>query len=166
MRGIDLDAPIDKIGQYATQEAPRGHFAAFEFGANLSLVHFRNIDITFHADKWPLTHLVQVGPKSCFYPGKDGKPGTEIFDPYVSCRVGRVVLENIRTRGVPPKELVHASSFKDINKDGRSTGRGVIEKIERPDVSAEYDRMEPKNMTEWNPKILPNDVDFQPSRMI
>ena len=145
---IDLDAPIDMIGQYATQEAPRGHFAAFEFGANLSLVHFRNIDITFHADKWPLTHLVQVGPKSCFYPGKDGKPGTEIFDPYVNCREGRVVLENVRTRGVPPKELVHASSFNDINKDGRSTGRGVIEKIERPDVSAECDRMEPKNMTE------------------
>ena len=47
----------------------------------------------------------------------------------MNCRVGRVVLENVRTRGVPPKELVHASSFNDINKDGRSTGRGVIEKI-------------------------------------
>ena len=128
---IDLDAPIDKIGQYATQEAPRGHFAAFEFGANLSLVHFRNIDITFHADKWPLTHLVQVGPKSCFYPGTGGKPGTEIFDPYVSCRVGRVVFENVRALGTPPKEFVHTAVFDDINKDGRSTGRGVIEKIER-----------------------------------
>ena len=128
---IDLDAPIDKIGQYATQEAPRGHFAAFEFGANLSLVHFKNIDITFHADKWPLTHLVQVGPKSCFYPGKDGKPGMEIFDPYVSCRVERVVLENVRAHGTPPAELVHAAVFDDINKDGRSTGRGVIERIDR-----------------------------------
>jgi hypothetical protein len=128
---IDLDSPIDKIGQYVTQEAPRGHFAAFEFGANLSLVHFKNIDVVFHADRWPLTHLVQVGPKSCFFPGKDGKPATEIFDPYVSCRVGKVVLENIRTRGTVPKELVHASAFDDINKDGRSTGRGVIEKIER-----------------------------------
>ena len=126
---IDLDAPIDKIGQYATQEAPRGHFAAFEFGANLSLVHFKNIDITFHADRWPLTHLVQVGPKSCFYPGKDGKPGTEIFDPYVSCRVERVVLENVRVHGTPPAELVYSAAFDDINKDGRSTGRGVIEKI-------------------------------------
>ena len=29
----------------------------------------------------------------------------------------------------PPKELVHASSFDASNKDGRSTGRGVIEKI-------------------------------------
>ena len=92
-------------------------------------MRYGNVDITFHADRWPLTHLVQVGPKSCFYPGKDGKPGTEIFDPYVSCRVERVVLENVLTRGVPPKELVHASSFDDINKDGRSTGCGVIEDI-------------------------------------
>lgn len=129
---IDLDAPIDNVGQYATQEAPRGHFAAFEFGANLSLVHFKNVDVTFHADKWPLTHLIQVGPKSCLIPDKDGRSGKkEIFDPYVSCRVGKVVLENVRTRGVVPKDLVYASSFDDINKDGRSTGRGIIDKIER-----------------------------------
>ena len=30
-----------------------------------------------------------------------------------------------------PAELVHAAAFDDINKDGRSTGRGVIEKLER-----------------------------------
>ena len=123
---IDLDSPIDRLGQYATQEAPRGHFAAFEFGANLSLVHLRNIDVTFHADKWPLAHLVQVGPKSSLIPGKDGKPGTEIFDPYVSCRVEKVVLDGVRTHGVVPKALVHASSFDDVNGDGRSSGRGVI----------------------------------------
>ena len=92
-------------------------------------MHFKNIDITFHADRWPLTHLVQVGPKSCFYPGKDGKPGTEIFDPYVSCRVEQVVLEDVRVHGTPPAELVYSAAFDDINKDGRSTGRGVIEKI-------------------------------------
>ena len=74
---------------------------------------------------------MQVGPKSCFFPGKDGKPGMEIFDPYVSCRGGRVVLENVRARGTPPKELVHSAAFDDINRDGRSTGRGVIEKIEK-----------------------------------
>ncbi len=128
---IDLARPIDMLGQYATQEAPRGHFAAFEFGANLSLIHFRNIDITLHADRWPLTHFAQVGPKSSLVRGKDGKPDFEIFDPYVSCRVGKVVLENVRVHGVAPKELVHASSFDDINGDGRSTGRGVIETIER-----------------------------------
>jgi len=128
---IDLDSPIDRIGQYATQEAPRGHFAAFEFGANLSLVYLRNIDVSFHADKWPLAHLVQVGPKSCTIPGKAGKPDMEIFDPYVSCRVERVVLENVRVHGTPPATLVHDSSFSDINGDGRSTGRGVIGRIER-----------------------------------
>ncbi len=128
---IDLNRPIDMLGQYATQEAPRGHFAAFEFGANLSLVHFRNIDITLHADKWPLTHLVQVGPKSSFIHDKNSGKSYEVFDPYVSCRVGKVVLEDVRVHGVAPKELVHASSFDDVNKDGRSTGSGVIEKVER-----------------------------------
>ena len=133
--GIDLAAPIDKMGQYATQEAPRGHFAAFEFGANLSLVHFKNIEVTLHADKWPLTHLAQVGPKSCFFPGKDGDPDVEIFDPYVNCRVDRVVLENVRVLGTPPDELVHASVFDDIDKDGHSSGRGVIGEIERLPVT-------------------------------
>jgi hypothetical protein len=127
---IDLDAPIDMIGQYVTQERPRGHFAAFELGANLSSVHFKNIDIKFHADRWPLTHLVQVGPKSCLLPGNGEDRGVEIFDPYVSCRVGRVVMENVRAHGFVPADIVHVSSFSDINDDGRSTGRGVIEKIE------------------------------------
>ena len=127
---IDLDAPIDNIGQYATQERPRGHFAAFEFGANLSLVHLRNIDITFHADRWPLTHLVQVGPKSCLLSGKDGDIRTEVFNPYMSCHVGRIVLENVRTHGTVPKDLVYVSKFDNINGDGRSTGCGSIGEVE------------------------------------
>ena len=127
---IDLVGPIDPIGQYASREAPRGHFGAFEFGANLTSVTFRNIDITFHADRWPLAHLATVGPKSCLLPGKDGKPAMEIFDPYVSCRVGRVTLENVRAHGIVPKELVHASAFDNVNGDGHSTGRGLIDKLE------------------------------------
>jgi hypothetical protein len=126
---IDLKSPIDVLGQYATQEAPRGHFGAFEFGANPTSVTFRNVDITFHADKWPLSHLAVVGPKSSRIPDKKGARDYEIFDPYVSCRVGRVTLENVRTHGVVPKDLVFASSFDDINRDGLSTGRGVIEKL-------------------------------------
>ena len=127
---IDLDSPIDNIGQYATQESPRGHFAAFEFGANLSQVHLRNIDITFHADRWPLAHLVQVGPKSCMLSGKDGNSRTEVFNPYMSCHVGRIILENVRAHGTVPKDLVYVSKFDNINGDGRSTGCGSIGEIE------------------------------------
>ena len=127
---IDLRAPIDCMGQYKESEPLRGHFGAFEFGADLSSVHFRNIDITFHLDKYPLSHLAVVGPKSCFFPEKDGTPGMEIFDPYVSCRVGRVTVEGLKVHGVAPQELVRATVFDDINHDGHSSGRGVIEKLE------------------------------------
>ena len=128
---IDLDAPIDMIGQYATKEEPRGHFAAFEFGANLSSVHLRNVDVTFHADRWPLSHLVQVGPKSCLLPGTDGNGGVEVFNPYVTCRVGRIVLEDVRVHGDAPRKLVHVSAFDDVNRDGRSSGRGEIGEVDR-----------------------------------
>ena len=54
----------------------------------------------------------------------------EIFDPYVSCRVGRVTVEGLKVHGVAPQELVRATVFDDINHDGHSSGRGVIEKLE------------------------------------
>jgi len=117
---IDLDAPIDGLEAYLASDPVRGHFGAFEFGANLSSVSFKNIDITFHADKWPLSHLATVGPKS----NRDGK--RETFDPYVDCTVKCVTLENVRVHGVAPKELVRAVAFDDINKDGASSGRGRI----------------------------------------
>ena len=122
---IDLDRPIDMLGEYAASQAPRGHFGAFEFGANLSDVTIRNVRIAFHADRWPLTHLLCVGPKSCTGLKADGGV-TEYFDPYVSCTVGTVRVENLTVRGVPPRDLVHASSFSDVNGDGRSTGRGMV----------------------------------------
>ena len=121
---IDLTHPIDNFGQYATSDPLRGHFGAFEFGANLTSVNFRNIDIRFHLDKWPLAHLAVVGPKSL-------RLGNyEVFDPYVSCRVGRVSVEGLTVRGRRPEELVRATVFDDVNGDGRSSGRGVIEKLE------------------------------------
>lgn len=126
---IDLARPIDCIGQYRDSEPVRGHFGAFEFGADLSSVHFKNIDITFHLDRFPLSHLAVVGPKSCFFPGKDGEAGMEIFDPYVSCRVGEVTVEGLRVRGAAPQELVRATVFDDVNRDGRSSGRGVIDRL-------------------------------------
>lgn len=123
---IDLENPIDRIGQYMTHDPVRGHFGAFEFGANLTGVHFRDVAIRFHADAFPLSHLVTVGPKSCVLKQKDGSL-REIFDPYVSCVVRDLTLDGIRTSGVVPKELVHETSFDDVNGDGASTGRGVIE---------------------------------------
>ncbi|MGN0833941.1 MAG: hypothetical protein ACI4RD_09890 [Kiritimatiellia bacterium] len=124
---IDLCAPIDNIGQYRDSDPVRGHFGAFEFGANLSSVRLKNIDITFHIDDYPLSHLAVVGPKSCRLPVGDGGPDAEVFDPYVSCRVGLFAVEGLKIRGTAPAELVRATVFDDVNRDGRSTGRGVID---------------------------------------
>ncbi len=128
---IDLTGPIDDIGQYASSDPVRGHFGAFEFGANLSSVEFRNIDVRLHADRYPLSHLVTVGPKSCVLPQNDEKGATEIFDPYVECHIGKVSLSNVRVGGAIPGELVHVTAFDDVNGDGLSSGHGEIRRIIR-----------------------------------
>jgi hypothetical protein len=99
----------------------------FEFGANLSTVYFKNVNLTFDMKKFPTAHLAVVGPKSIVMHSK-GK-SYEIFDPWVNCTVGKVVLENITVNGEGPEELVHATEFKDVNKDGQSTGKGVIAEL-------------------------------------
>lgn len=121
---IDLTQPIDVIGQYATSDPVRGHFGAFEFGANLTSVNLRNISIRFHLDRWPLSHLVVVGPKS------SRLGDVEVFDPYVSCRVGNVTVEGLSVLGEKPSELIRSIAFDDVNQDGRSSGRGVIERLD------------------------------------
>ena len=125
----DLTGPIDDIGQYASSDPVRGHFGAFEIGANLSTVELRDIDVTFHADRYPLSHLVTVGPKSCVLYQQDEKEATEIFDPYVECHVCKVSLANVRICGATPGELVHVTKFDDVNGDGRSSGYGEIRRI-------------------------------------
>ena len=121
---IENVTPIDGFHSYMTGDPLRGHFGVFEFGANLSTVYFKNVNLTFDMKKFPTAHLAVVGPKSIVTHSK-GK-SYEIFDPWVNCTVGKVVLENITVNGEGPEELVHATEFKDVNKDGQSTGKGVI----------------------------------------
>jgi len=125
---IDLNRPIDMMPTYMDGDPLRGHFGAFEFGANLSSVHFKNLKVKFHADRFPLSHLVTVGPKSVVLP-REGPRGCEIFDPYVSCTVGHLAVDGLKTEGIRPKELFHATVFDNINRDGRSSGRGIINGI-------------------------------------
>lgn len=125
---IDLDRPIDLFEAYTGSDPVRGHFGAFEFGANLTSIHFKNLKVKFHADRYPLSHLAVVGPKSVRLTGRKGEP-REVFDPYVNCRVGKVVVENLEATGVVPAKLVHATVFDDVNGDGRSSGRGEIADI-------------------------------------
>lgn len=124
---IDLDGPIDNICQYRESDPVRGHFAAFELGANIRSLTLRNIDITFHADKWPQSHLVTVGPKSAVRE-HDGKR-VEVFDPYVDCTVGSIAVEGLAAHGAVPQELVRTISFDNVNGDGRSSGSGKVNNI-------------------------------------
>ena len=129
---VDLDEPIDLWpgSDYERQDPVRGHIAAFEFGANLSKVTFKDVTVNFHCDRWRLSHLALVGPKSCRWSSeKSGELDTEVFNPDLSCEVGEVVLDNVQIRGVAPAELVRATAFDDVNRDGQSTGRGVVRKL-------------------------------------
>lgn len=123
---IDLTGPIDRVGGYASSDPLRGHYAAFEFGANLSSVTIRDVTVRFHLDRYPLGHLVTVGPKSARMP--IGEESFEVFDPDVRCAVEGLRIEGLRTFGAPRK-LVQSISFEDINQDGRSSGHGVIRNL-------------------------------------
>lgn len=123
---IDLSAPIDLLGGYAAGDPITGHYGAFEFGANLTSVRLRDITIRFNLDQYPLGHLGIVGPKSAVLPSGDGGPGLEVFDPYVSCRVENLEVSGLTVVGKEPESLISVSTFKDINRDGRSTGAGAI----------------------------------------
>ena len=130
---IDLDKPSDMFDVYMKSDAVRGHFGAFEIGANLSSIIFRDIDVTFHADRFPLSHLVTVGPKSVQVTA-NGKM-RELFAPYLSCTVGEICFANVRFHGVPPSESVHETRFDDVNGDGHSSGKGVVKNtIGQPDI--------------------------------
>ena len=47
----------------------------------------------------------------------------------MSCRVGKVSVEGLKVSGAAPSNLVYAVTFDDINRDGRSSGRGVIDSL-------------------------------------
>lgn len=126
---VDLDRPIDKFEPYMKGDPLRGHFGAFEFGANLTSVYFRNLKVRFHADRFPTSHLAVVGPKSVRISGGNGQ-AREVFDPWVSCTVGKVVVEGLASSGAVPEELVHATMFDNVNGDGESSGVGKIKTVE------------------------------------
>ena len=124
---VDFANPPDGFPVYTGSDPVRGHFGMFEVGANLDSVTIRDMDVTFHADRYPFSHLITVGPKSATM--QRGSSTTEIFAPYLSCTVGVVRVENVRCHGVVPQELVHATGFDNVNGDGISTGRGVVKKV-------------------------------------
>ena len=120
---VDLAFPPDKFDPYLKSDPVRGHYGAFEIGANVTGLHLVNVTANLHCDRYPLAHLVCVGPKSVVVPADDGGL-LEIFDPWVSCTATGIRLVNVKYVGPAPAEPVHATVFNDVNGDGRSSGSG------------------------------------------
>lgn len=124
---IDLDEPIDPLDEYLNSHPIKGTFAGFELGLNVKRLYLKNIDLTLHRDKYPLSYLLCIGPKSVRL--SDGK---EIFDPYFSSVAENVHLENITVNGerisdATPyvKEIVFDRLYDDIP----STADGKIKNL-------------------------------------
>lgn len=124
---IDLDAPIDLIGGYVTNDEITGTFAGFELGLNAKNICFKNINITLYREKYPYSYLICIGPKSVRF-----ENGAEVFDPYFSSVVENVYLENIlingeKTNDITPyiKEIIFNNLYTDIP----STAIGKINSI-------------------------------------
>ena len=129
---IDLQHPLDMMRMYRESHPVRGTFAGFEIGANVGLIHFKNIKMKMYPEKWPMTCAICIGPKSSienFY--NDGP--AEVFDPYLSSYAEKLVLENFEVNGKKidtAEGYVKEIKFDDINGDGLSTGEGKFNVIE------------------------------------
>jgi hypothetical protein len=122
---IDLSAPIDPFPEYTESDPVRGTFAAFEVGANVGYMRLERVRIALHPAQYPLSCAVAVGPKSVRW------GDTEVFDPYLSCRVGCISLHEVTVDGAPATpSAVRCVAFDNINGDGRSTASGTVDRIE------------------------------------
>jgi len=123
---IDLVKPLDETREQLASDPVRGSFAGFEVNANIGLVVMENIDIKLYKEQFPYGYLVAFGPKSA----RNGD--VEVFDPYFSSTVEKLVLKDIRVNGSTAynvSDIVHEVVFDDINADGRSTGAGHVKEI-------------------------------------
>lgn len=124
---VDLLGPVDSMAEYLEGDSVRGAFGAFEIGANIDYISLEDVRLTLHRDRFPLSFLLVIGPKSV------RRDDLEIFDPYVCCRVGHLRLAGVRINGEKMREAaeyVRVTRFDDINGDGHSSGFGVLEELE------------------------------------
>ena len=124
---IDLDEPIDKLDEYMNSHPVKGAFAGFELGLNAKNIYFKNIDLTLHRQKFPMSYLLCIGPKSVRL-----ENGTEIFDPYFTSTVENVYLENITVNSEKPSDIslyIKEIIFDRLYDDIPSSAYGKIENI-------------------------------------
>ena len=124
---INLDEPIDPLDEYLNSHPIKGTFAGFELGLNVKNIYFKNIDLNLYRDKYPLSYLMCIGPKSVRL-----ENGTEIFDPYFSSVAENVYLENITVNGAKPKNptpYIKEIVFDNLYDDIPSSASGKIRNL-------------------------------------
>ena len=124
---INLDAPIDLLDEYVSSHPIKGTFAGFELGLNVKNLYIRNVDLTVQREKYPLSYLLCIGPKSVRF-----ADGTEVFDPYFSSTAENIFIENITVNGERPKDIspfVKEISFNKLYDDIPSTAFGKIKNL-------------------------------------
>ncbi len=124
---INLDAPIDLLDGYITNDPVKGSFAGFELGLNVENLYLKNIRFQVDKGKYPYAYLVCIGPKSA-----RGANQIEYFDPCFSSVAKNVYLEDIKINGESPddiSEYIREIEFDHLYDDISSTGYGKIEKI-------------------------------------
>jgi len=112
---------------YTSSDKLRGTFAAFELGANIGHISFENIELKLYKEKYPLSYLLCIGPKSVLVENK-----IEIFDPYLSSSVKELYLKDIIVNEKKTEDcskLLKEINFENINNDGFSTASGKIQDI-------------------------------------
>lgn len=123
---IDLDKPVDIFDEYTNSDPVKGTIAGFELGANIGYVSLENIDITLHRDKYPMSYLLSIGPKTVRFEGE------ELFDPQLDSVAETVELKNIKINDEHTenlKDYVREIVFDDIYGDGNSTAKGKINNL-------------------------------------
>ena len=128
---VDLKQPMDYMPVYINSDPIRGNFGAFELGANIKNLYFENVRAKLYRDKYPMSGLLSVGPKSAPL-GSD----SEIFDPYLSSKIENLHYKDIYINSQKIDDIkpyVRISAFNDINKDGRSTAKGEVENYIKED---------------------------------
>ena len=124
---IDLDAPIDLLDGYVTNDPVKGSFAGFELGLNIDSLYLKNIRFKCDKAKHPYAYLVCIGPKSA-----RGNNGIEYFDPCFSSVAKNLYLENISVNGEVPNDIspyIREIEFDNLYDDIPATGCGKIENI-------------------------------------
>ncbi len=124
---IDLAAPIDRFDNYMNSDPVTGSFAGFELGSNLTCITLENIDIKLDKERFPMAFLLCAGPKSAIF-----ADNREAFDPYLGCKIGKVILKNITVNGsrlTSTEDYVHEIVFDDIYPECKGRFVGEIEEI-------------------------------------